>query len=124
MKSSDDIVSHLSYSEKLSGISAGHLKETAQLLEEIEQLQDDTRVLLTENKHLTAACTQKDARIAELEARVAELEARPQYQVGQYVEQMNIKRQVLSAARAPQRKKSSIDLTNQYSLWDQNALSL
>ena len=79
-------------------------------------------------KQLYAQEQVKNIRLKEenmrLEARVAELEARPQYQVGQYVEKMTIKKQVLSAPRAPQHKKSSIDLTNQYSLWDQNALSL
>ena len=124
MKSAKDIESHLSYSEKLSGITAGHLKETSQLLDEMEQLHDDARALLQENERLEKACAQKDKRIAELEARVAELESRPQYQVGQYIEQMNVKRQVVSTPRASQRKKAAIDLTNQYSLWDQNALSL
>lgn len=124
MKSAKDIESHLSYSEKLSGITAGHLKETTQLLENTEQLHDDVRTLLAENQRLEKSCTQKDKRIAELEARVAELEARPQYQVGQYIEQMNVKRQVLSTARTPQRKKAAIDLTNQYSLWDPSALLL
>lgn len=124
MKSTKDIASHLSYSEKLSGLAAGHQKETAQLLEEIEQLQDDAHTLLAENERLCAENKQKDARIAELEARVAKLEARPQFQVEQFVETQNVKKQVVSVPRIYHRKKQAIDLTNQYSLWDPSALSL
>lgn len=118
----DNIASHLSYSEKLSEITAGHQKETAQLLENMEQLQDDVRVLLTENESLTNACEQKDTRIAELEARVAELEARPQFEVAQYVENQTIKKQVLSYSVA--RRKKQIYTPNQLPLWDPSALSL
>ena len=124
MKSTDDIASHLSYSEQLSGITAGHQKETAKLLENMEQLQDDVRVLLSENECLMTACRQKDSRIAELEARVAKLEARPEYNVEQYVENQTIKKQLVSVPHMPRRKKQVIDLTNQYSLWEPNALSL
>ena len=135
MKNAKDIASHLAYSEKLKGLTSGHLQETAQLLEDIEQLQDDVHVLLDDNDTLRAENSQKDAtiaeqadRIAELEAHVARLEARPQYEVevDTYVETQNVDKQLLNYRPKPttRSKRKSIDLTNQTTLWPNIALSL
>ena len=135
MRNAKDIASHLAYSEKLKDLAAGHLQETAQLLEDMEQLQGDVRALVGENAALLADNQQKEEytaelerRIAELEAHVARLEARPQYEVevDTYVETQNVDKQLLNYRPKPttKSKRKSIDLTNQTTLWPNIALSL
>ena len=122
MKNAKDIASHLSYSEKISGIVAGHQQETMQLLENIEELQDDVRLLLDENNDLRADNAAKQARIAELEARVAQLEARPNIITDHYFENFTANQILLPRQSSKRTKTKPINDTNQLflELWKDN----
>lgn len=131
MKNTSDIASTLAYSEKLRRLSEGHQQETQQLLDTIGELQDDMHELLSAYQALESVDAQKDEKIKEqgasidkLKARIAELESRPNIHINtkQYTEKLEIGQQIIAVSRAS-RKKRAINLTNQYSLWDQNELS-
>ena len=127
MKNAKDIESHLSYSEKITGIVAGHQQETKQLLENIEELQDDVRHLLDENNDLRAANATKEARIAELEARVAQLEARPNIIADNYFERCTANQVITLQQRGSKRNKvKQRDDTNQLflELWKDNQTAI
>lgn len=125
-----NIEADLAYSEKLHGLTTGHLQETNQLLKNIEQLQGDARMLLDENNELRAEIADKDAYIAELESRVTELEARPTIYADQLVgvqniEQQNVRNQLVNGnTRKRIAKNKYLDLTNQLNLWPNTTTSL
>lgn len=126
-----EIESHLAYSDKLSGLVAGHQQESAQLLNHIEELRADVGMLMDENEALREAIKDKNAQIAELKARIAELEKRPN--IGQYVAVQNVQRQEVGnqAVGYPQHKitrtrgkNKYINLTNQLDIWENTTASL
>lgn len=119
MCQSDDIGALLEFSQQQDELIEGHQKEMKQVL-------DNNRHLRSALAQSQAQVKQQSKEIAELKERVAQLEAeneqmrnRPQYNVEQYVERQEVKRQYVSL---PLRKKNRklISNTNQLPLWDQN----
>ena len=126
-KAHPDIEADLAYSEKLHGITTGHLQETNQLLKNIEQLQGDVHQLLDENNELREENAAKDTRIAELEARVAQLEARPNIITDHYFENFTANQVVTLPRQGSKRTKSKqINDTNQLflELWKDNQTAI
>ena len=122
-----DIEADLAYSEKLHGLTSGHLQETKQLLKNIEQLQADARILVDENKEFREQIAAKDIYIAELEARVKQLEERPNIVADHYFEHFTANNVLTVPKQTGKRSKSKhIDNPNQLflELWKDNPIGI